>query len=141
MPVRSALGGVTITSSTFLTGGFLNSNLISGGPTGIAVRSDSTIHGAISDSGRILATDFGILVSGGIISGGIQVAAAGKIAASAVIGIGIKVESTSTFAGGIGNAGTISAGESGMSLHVTIFSGSILNSKGGTISGGHVCRN
>ena len=86
-------GGVTITSSTFLTGGFLNSNLISGAPTGIGVRSDSTIHGAISDSGRILATDFGILVSGGIVSGGIQVAAAGKIAAKAPVGIGIKKDS------------------------------------------------
>ena len=43
--------GVTVISSTFLTGGFLNSNLISGAPTGIAVLSDSTIHGAIVDSG------------------------------------------------------------------------------------------
>ena len=49
-------GGVTVTSSTFVTGGFLNSNLISGAPTGIAVLSDSTIHGAIVDSGRILAS-------------------------------------------------------------------------------------
>jgi hypothetical protein len=47
-------GGVTVISSTFLTGGFLNSNLISGAPTGIAVRSGSTIHGAIVDSGGSL---------------------------------------------------------------------------------------
>ena len=49
-------GGVTVISSTFLTGGFLNSNLISGAPTGIAVLSGSTIHGAIVDSGRIVAS-------------------------------------------------------------------------------------
>ena len=74
-------GGVTITSSTFLTGGFLNTNLISGTANGISVLSDSTIHGAIVDSGTIRATKDGILVSGGVVSGGIQVASHGTISA------------------------------------------------------------
>jgi len=64
-------GGVTINSSTFLTGGFLNSNLISGG-TGIGVFAGSTVHGAIVDSGRIVATDRGIDLFGGIVFGGIR---------------------------------------------------------------------
>ena len=124
--------GVTITRSTFLTGGFLNSNLISGAPTGIVV-SDSTIHGAISDSGRILATGVGILVSGGIVSGGIQVAAAGKIVVSN--GTAIDVERTTTFAGGISNSGVVSAGLTGMNIFgVSSFAGGIGNS--GTIFAG-----
>ena len=55
-------GGVTITSSTFLTGGFLNTNLISGSANGISVLSGSTIHGAIVDSGTILVASAGILM-------------------------------------------------------------------------------
>jgi hypothetical protein len=66
-------GGVVITSSTFLTGGFVNTNIISGTANGISVLSDSTIHGAIVDSGTIRAAKDGILVSGSVISGGIQV--------------------------------------------------------------------
>jgi hypothetical protein len=72
-------GGVTVISSTFLTGGFLNSNLIAGAPTGIAVLSGSTVHGAIVDSGRIVASHAGILVSGGIVSSGIAIASHGTI--------------------------------------------------------------
>src|ERR1700722_12164150 len=71
-------GGVIITSSTFLTGGFVNTNLISGTANGISVLSDSTIAGAIVDSGTIRATKDGILVSGGVVSSGIQVGSQGK---------------------------------------------------------------
>jgi hypothetical protein len=71
-------GGVIITSSTFLTGGFVNTNLISSTANGISVLSDSTIAGAIVDSGTIRATKDGILVSGGVVSSGIQVGSQGK---------------------------------------------------------------
>ena len=48
-------GGVTVISSTFLTGGFLNSNRSFGAPTGIPVPCGSTIHVALV-RGRIVAT-------------------------------------------------------------------------------------
>jgi hypothetical protein len=95
-------GGVTVISSTFLTGGFLNSNLISGAPTGIAVLSDSTIHGAIVDSGRLVASHAGILVSGGIVSSGIAIASHGTISAGSSA---IVVRNAATFGGGISNSG------------------------------------
>jgi hypothetical protein len=101
-------------------------------------RSDSTINGAIVDSGRILAADFGILVSGGVVSGGIQVAAAGKIVTSGTHGSGIKV-TTSNFAGGIANSGKISAGVSNDGIFVlnsSLFSGGIRNNSGGRIAAG-----
>jgi len=96
-------GGVIITSSTFLTGAFVNTNLISGTANGISVLSDSTIAGAIVDSGTIRATKDGILVSGGVVSGGIQVGSHGTISAGSSA---IVVTNTTTFAGGITNSGT-----------------------------------
>jgi hypothetical protein len=106
--------GVTITSSTFLSGGFINTNLISGATNGIGVLAHSTINGAIVDSGRIVATNFGangILVSGGIVSGGIQVASHGAISAFS----GIKAFGA-TVLGGIINSGVIAAGRTGVNI-------------------------
>ena len=117
-------GGVAVTSSTFLTGGFLNSQLISAQQTGIGVLADSTIHGAIVDSGTISATGIGIFVNGGIISGGIQVASHGAISAHHT---GIEVFSD-TFGGGISNSGTIFGLDSGIHAHgFATFSGGISN--------------
>jgi hypothetical protein len=45
-------GGVVITSSTFLTGGFLNTNIISGAANGIGVLSDSTSPARSSTAAR-----------------------------------------------------------------------------------------
>jgi hypothetical protein len=126
-------GGVTVISSTFLTGGFLNSNLISGAPTGIAVLSGSTIHGAIVDSGRIVATRTGILVSGGVLSSGISIAGHGTISAHSSA---IVVRNAATFGGGISNSGTV-ASKSGAGIlvrNITAFgngsAGGISNSRG-----------
>ena len=128
-------GGVIVTSSTFQTGGFLNSSLISGAPTGIAVLAHSTIHGAIVDSGSILATQRGIQINGGVVSGGIAVGKAGLMVASSGAGRGIVVENTSTFGGGIVNSGTISAGASAIRVDtVSSFAGGISNT--GTLTGG-----
>jgi hypothetical protein len=117
-------GGVIITSSTFLTGGFLNSKLISGATTGIGVLADSTIQGAIVDSGTIRASGDGIHVSGGAaVLGGIQVASHGVISAHN----GIRVLGATAF-GGITNSGVISAGKTGVNIFgVTTVSGGILN--------------
>ena len=117
-------GGVTITSSTFLTGGFLNSNLISGAATGIRALADSTIQGAIVDSGTIRATNRGIVVSGAVVSGGIAVGTHGKISAASAI----LVENTPRFGGGITNSGNISAAKTGVNISgVTTVSGGIVN--------------
>jgi hypothetical protein len=64
--------GVVVASSTFLTGGFVNTKSISGSRTGIGV-SASTIQGAIVDSGLIVAPSIGILVNSAVVSGGINV--------------------------------------------------------------------
>jgi hypothetical protein len=128
--------GVIITSSTFLTGGFVNTNLISGTANGISVLSDSTIHGAIVDSGTIRAAKDGILVSGGVVSGGFQVGGHGTISAGSTA---ILVESTTKFAGGITNSGAISAGTSNDGIfvnNVSSFSGGIRNNSGGRIAAG-----
>jgi hypothetical protein len=117
-------GGVTITSSTFLSGGFVNTNLISGAPTGIAVRSNSTINGAIVDSGTIRAIGDGILVSRGCdVLGGIQIASHGVISAHS----GVKVVGA-TVLGGITNSGIVSAGKTAIAISaVTTVSGGIVN--------------
>jgi hypothetical protein len=147
-------GGVIITSSTFLTGGFLNTNLISGTANGISVLSGSTIHGAIVDSGTIKAAGTGIQVSGGVVSGGIRVGSQGRISAGfSAIGVesaptfgggisnagklfstsstGIFVTSVAVFgngsAGGITNTGTIAAGARGILVNPTTFFGGIKN--------------
>ena len=129
-------GGGIITNSTFLTGGFVNTNLISGTANGISVLSDSTIAGAIVDSGTIRATKDDILVSGGVVSGGIQVGSHGTISAGSSA---IVVTNTTTFAGGITNSGTISAGHSHDGIFVSntsIFSGGIRNAASGRIAAG-----
>ena len=75
---------------------------------------DSTIQGALVDSGVIRAASAGIDVnSGGVIVGGIQVSSKGTITARITSGTGgatgILVQNTTTFGGGITNSGTISA--------------------------------
>jgi hypothetical protein len=127
-------GGVTITSSTFLSGGFVNTNLISGATNAIAVLAHSTINGTIVDSGRIVATNFGangVFVSGGAeVLGGIQVGSHGVISAHS----GIRV------VGGIVNSGIISAGKTGANISgVTTVSGGIVNR--GTITTAQVTGN
>jgi hypothetical protein len=132
-------GGVIVTSSTFQSGGFLNSKLISAGLIGIGVFADSTVNGAIVNKGTIIAFNSvafcaGILVSRGVVSGGIAVGSAGAVLAS---GVPILVESAPLFAGGISNSGTIFAGFHGAAdiavVGVSTFSGGITNSKGGLL--------
>jgi hypothetical protein len=127
-------GGVIITSSTFITGGFLNTNLISGTANGIGVLSDSTIHGAVVDSGTINLTSVGTF-SGSIVNNN-----TGKIFAGAG---GIDVSTVTVFgagsvAGGITNAGTISGntsiGHAGIFVSSAgTFLGKIINASGGKI--------
>src|SRR6476660_8403713 len=127
-------GGVIVTSSTFQSGGFLNSKLISGAPTGIGVFADSTVNGAIVDQGTIIAVNAGMLVNGGIVSGGFAVGSGGFVFAS---GIPILVENATLFAGGISNSGAISAGvNANIDIGIaggSTFTGGITNSKGGLI--------
>ena len=156
-------GGVTVISSTFLTGGFLNSNLISGAPTGIAVLSDSTIHGAIVDTGRIVAEPhrhpgqrrhrfrrisrspvIGTISAGSsavvvrnAATFGAGISNSGTVAATS--GAGILVRNITAFgngsASGIGNSRVISAKLTGIAVETMgAFFGSISNS--GTISTG-----
>lgn len=119
-----------------ISGGISNSGAITA-RTGIAI-SNSTVDGPIVDSGSIKATRIGILVdSGGVISGGIQVASKGTISAASRA---ILVENIGAFAGGITNSGHISGGgvpgNVGAVLVASVqdFSGGIFNAAGGVIS-------
>ncbi|MGC2122020.1 MAG: autotransporter domain-containing protein [Xanthobacteraceae bacterium] len=122
--IAAATAGIVVgagsTIPTF-SGNISNAGLITAA-TGIIVASNSTIGGAIVDSGTILAAshaiDVGaastinashtaILVSGPTLTGGI--ASAGTISAANVgirIGSGVAI---STFSGNIGNSGRITA--------------------------------
>ena len=102
---------------------------------------DSTILGALVDSGTIRAASAGIEVnSAAVIVGGIQVSSKGTIIAHAItsgtgVATGIVVQNTTTFGGGITNSGTISARAASLSwLSVSTFAGGITNS--GVITGG-----
>src|SRR5262249_15497928 len=96
---------------TQFTGSISNSGTISAG-VGIGIF-ESTVQGAIVDSGTILAGSNGIEVdSAGVVSGGIKIGAPGKIVAGG--DIGIDVANTATFAGGISNEGMVSANLTGV---------------------------
>jgi hypothetical protein len=86
------------------------------------------------DKGTIVAFNAGMLVNGGIVSGGFAVGSGGFVFAS---GIPILVENAPLFAGGISNSGTISAaGNANIDIGiagVSTFTGGITNSKGGLI--------
>jgi hypothetical protein len=104
---------------SFFTGNILNSGTITA-KTGISI-SDSTIAGAIIDSGTIVATSHGILIdsAGEIVAGKTAIVIAGP-----------------TFTGGISNFGVIS-GSAGIEIKtahpVSIFdAGAILAAPGGT---------
>jgi hypothetical protein len=86
------------------------------------------------DKGTIVAFNAGMLVNGGIVSGGFAVGSGGFVFAS---GIPILVENAPLFAGGISYSGTISAaGNANIDIGiagVSTFTGGITNSKGGLI--------
>jgi hypothetical protein len=101
-------------SHTTFSGGVTNAGTI--GPGGISVVSAAFLSGG------------GILDSG-IVSGGIKVDASSKIVASGGIHTAIAVENTTTFGGGISNAGLISAVNHGVLVQgVSTFTGGVTNS-------------
>jgi hypothetical protein len=120
----------TLPVATF-AGSIVNSGTIVA-KTGVSIL-DSTIGGAIVDGGRIVAANFGangVLVSGGDVFGGVQIASHGAISAFS----GIKVFGA-TALGGITNSGTVVAGRTGVNISgVTTLSGGIINR--GTITAG-----
>jgi hypothetical protein len=107
-----------VISHTTFSGGVTNAGTI--GPGGITVISSTFQSGGIRDIG--------------VISGGISVDSHSEIvAAGGHTFTAIAVESTVTFAGGISNAGIISAANAGVFIAgVSTFSGNISNA--GTIS-------
>jgi hypothetical protein len=107
-----------VISDTTFSGGVTNAGVI--GPGGIAVISSTFQSGGIRDIG--------------VISGGISVDSHSKIVAGGGHTFtAIAVESTVTFAGGISNAGIISAPDAGILVAaLSTFSGNISNA--GTIS-------
>jgi hypothetical protein len=109
--------------------------------------SHTTFSGGVSNTGTIGAGGI-VLISGafisgggifdsGIVSGGIKVDSSSKIVASggATLTV-IAIANTNTFGGGISNAGTISAAQSGIQVlgTVTNFAGGVVNN--GRIAGG-----
>ena len=98
--------------------------------TGIGI-SNSTINGALINSGSITSFGQGINVSDAIVTGGIT--NEGTISAGAHFG-GIETGLFFSFAGPIVNSGTISAG-TGIAVDAATYSGGVTNS--GTITGTH----
>jgi hypothetical protein len=109
--------------------------------------SHTTFSGGVSNTGTIGAGGI-VLISGafisgggifdsGIVSGGIKVDSSSKIVASggATLTV-ITIANTNTFGGGISNAGTMSAAQSGIQVlgTVTNFAGGVVNN--GRIAGG-----
>ena len=82
--------GAMVVSHTTFSGGVTNANTI--GPGGISVSSSTFLSGGIVDTG--------------VISGGIRIDSHSRIVASSTTAVAI--ENTTTFGGGISNAGTIS---------------------------------
>ncbi len=110
-----------VISHTTFSGGVTNTGTIGSG--GISV-----VSGAFLSGGGILDT--------GTVVGGIKVDSSSKIVASGgVTQTAIAVKNTSTFGGGISNAGLISAAQDGtLAGSVSTFSGGVRNS--GTIVAG-----
>ena len=115
------LDSVTVfgNASASAGGGITNSGVISGGGSGIALKMVSTFLGAIRNSGTISAATQGIHLSSFGVFGSTSAASgivnSGRIATQ---GDGIAAHNSgfngSAFFGGIRNAGTISAGQSGI---------------------------
>jgi fibronectin-binding autotransporter adhesin len=129
--------GIGILATTF-SGNLVNTatGLITGGKIGIKVRSDS-FFGGISNAGTVTGGKNGIFVSGlyddwvQTFNGTIQ--NSGTVTGTTGVGIGVAA---STFSGNFVNTGTgqISGGKTGASFRSTTFFGGISNA--GTISGG-----
>jgi uncharacterized protein with beta-barrel porin domain len=115
----SVFGGIAVYGGTTFANGITNSGMITGSRSGIFVKNVSTFSGGIANSGHISGS-FGIGIYGGsIFSGNIVNSSTGTIAgafANGVGGSGIGVSSISTFAGGINNAGRISASNYGIAV-------------------------
>ena len=121
--------GVFLVSS--FTGDLANTGKIAA-KTGIAVFGGS-VQDAIVDSGTISAAKHAILVSGGVVSGGIVIGSHGKISAGSSA---VLVESAASFGGGITNSGSLSANFTGIVVirNITSVAGDVVNSAGGVIS-------
>jgi hypothetical protein len=141
---------ITVANTSF-TGNLVNTGTISpGNPTGILI-SGSTITGAVSNTGTISAgsgiviknstiTAQTVLAPIGIDDRGLLVATNGlgisidnqsKVLGSAV---GVNVELTGTFSGGLSNSGVILGSNQGINFELlTLVSGGITNS--GSVSG------
>jgi hypothetical protein len=104
-----------VVSRTTFSGGVTNAGTIGGG--GISVSSSTFLSGGIVDTG--------------VISGGIRIDSHSRIVASGITAVAI--EDTTTFRGGISNAGTIAGGLHALVVSsVSAFTGDISNT--GTIS-------
>ena len=124
--------GVAGFVSTF-AGGIINSGNIGGQVNGIAVSNVRTFAGGITNSGLITGSASAIhLVNVLGFSGGIVNSASGTIGGG---NCGIAIYGVSAFANGITNAGTITAGFTGIVITngSSTFSGGITNS--GSITG------
>ena len=99
---------------------------------GIVAFEVSTFTGGITDTGTISASAIAIAVDlAGNFADGITIGSAGKVAASS--GSAITIENIATFAGDIGNAGTVSGRAFGIyDFGGSTFAGGIDNS--GSIS-------
>jgi hypothetical protein len=108
-----------VISATTFSGGVTNTGTIGSG--GISV-----VSGAFLSGGGILDS--------GIITGGVKVDSSSKIVATGAGGsTAIVIANTGSFGGGISNAGTLSATNSGIFVNdVSVFTGGIINS--GTIA-------
>ena len=106
-----ALSGINITNAT-VTGNLVNTGTIS--PGGINLTNSTISNGKIFDTGTI--------------TGGIAIDASSKVNVNNFTNA-INVQSTTTFGGGISNAGTISSFNQGISVAlVSTFTGGIINS-------------
>jgi filamentous hemagglutinin len=128
----SAASGIVVENTTTFVGGISNAGTISAALSGIAVKNTATFAGGISDTGAISGSRRGILISGGdVVSGGIRVATSGRVVATfgSNTGVAVEVANATSFAGGISNAGTLQAAQSGLVVSgVTTFAGNIVNS-------------
>jgi uncharacterized protein with beta-barrel porin domain len=121
----SASTGIVVTTVETFAGGISNAGMITAA-TGIVVSDITTFAGGVSNSGTIAASHTGILVGCAcgvsVFSGGIN--NSGTISA----GLGIRVDTVTTFLGGVVNTGMIAASFAGISVGgVSSFGGGISN--------------
>ena len=133
--------------ANFSSGGIANSGAISVGGSAIAVEFVTTFTGNISNAGTGTITAktgidiVGSTITGAIVDSGNLLASAHGIlidSASRIAGASKAISiSGPTFTGGISNAGALAAGTTAISVSgVTTFTGGIVNSSTGLISGG-----